>query len=437
MSFQSPENQLKEAVAALGELKSLAETLKVSTEAKTQTDERLAKVEASIVVFGEQIEAMAAKLPAVLKKKIDAALDKEEEKQMEEEANELGGVNSTVISTKKKKKAPVAKEEEDEELMDEPVKIKSKKAAEAEDEEEDEEEMDPEASDGKIPPQFLKHIKKKKAADEEGEDEAELEEDAEKGDAEAKKAGVPPQFLKHMKKKMKGKPAGPVAAEGEDEAEEGEEADEAEEEMEEEEVKAKKVKAKKKAAEPVEDEEEEEEVEAKKAPAKKKAEEVAAPETQVAAVEAKASAEVFDPPMPANPVAEQTPAPVATAPVINAELESMKAELVAQAKSREDALASVSKMKAEFDSLIERISTHEKAEKSAEERVAKTIASLGVHPVASDAIASDDKPKTPEELAKEYQALEQSDTKEARRFWLKHADAIRSAAFGKSVRNFA
>ena len=445
MSFQSPENQLKEAVSALAELKALTETLKVSAEAKTQADERLAKVESSVASIGEQIESLAKKMPQFIK-------DKMKEDEVEEEANEIGGVNPTVISTKKKKKQPVAVKEgketeeedlvEEEELMDEPVKKKSKKAAE--ETEEEEEEVEAEAKGGKIPPQFLKHIKKKKAAEEAEEEEVEEEveakaaEEVEKEDEEvteevAKKAGVPPQFLKNMKKKEEEEVEAKAAEEVEEKEEEVEEkaadpaivkkmkegilesvkdakelekakkdtkaAEETEEEEVEEEEEAAKVKSKKKAAEPMEEEEEEEEPKAKKS---KKA-------------------------------TEEVPAPVAESnTIVNSELELLKAELASQAKSRDEAIASVTKMKAEFDSLMDRISNHEKAEKTAEEKVAKTIASLGVQPVGTEALASDDKPKTPEEIAKEYQALEQTDAREARRFWLKHGDAIRSAAFGKT-----
>lgn len=445
MSFQSPENQLKEAIAALGELKSLAETMKVSAEAKTQNDDRLAKVEASIASVSEQIDTLAKKMPQFIKDKI------KEKEDGEEEANEIGGVNPTVIS--KKKKQPIAAEvTEDEELMDEPVKKKSKKLAAETTEDEDV----TNEGEGEV---------------EEGEDEAELEADAKK-----KKAGIPPQFLKNIKK-MKDKAKNKMAAEedGEDEAEAGAEADAEEQDMEEEEMKAKKSSKKTKAAEPMNKKEEDEENTEEEArdcgpkgkPQKGKfaTEQTEAPvadepskeiNAQETTIEAKAEEAPVAPAVEATsapaevltPVAQEVAdvAPVAEevkietkaeAPVINAELEALKAELSAQAKAREEALASVSKVKAEFESLMERISKSEKAEKTAEEKVAKTIASLGVRPVASDAIASDDKPKTSEELAKEYQALEQTDPKEARKFWLKNAEAIRSAAFGKSVRHFS
>jgi len=456
MSLQSSESQLKEALAALGELKALTEGLKAHAEDKTASD-RLQKIESAIEEFKtvgssltEKMLAFEGKIESLAKAKskageLEITIEHESEEdskneegkgEMETEANTLGGINPTVIQ-KKKKKQILAKE--DAQLVDEKIEKKSgMKAAEATED----------------------VTNKGKGVDQEGMTEGEIEEEA-KGKS---KAEIPPQFLKNIKKKKEEADKGEMKAA--DAAESDMEYPDNWDEMDKEEQdawmkeNAKSSKAKTKAAEPMEEEVKKDKANCgPKGPMKASDEVVEAtadsneqPEIKAeeAKVEIKAEESV------ATTVAEEAPAvaPVAVeqAPVTKAEevaapvtnevkieahaevvsLDSSKDLLAKELKAKEEALAEVGKMKAEFESLMERIAKVEAAEKSAEARVAKAMSNLGVDPVASNADITDDKPLTPEDINKQYLALSQTDAKEARRFYLKHENEIRSAAFGKT-----
>jgi hypothetical protein len=377
MSQTSPENQLKEALAALSELKTLAESFKTNNEAVASAEERISKVESAVEEIKNLATAMGYTAEAVAGKGKGpyGPMKKDEDKELEPEAaesNTIEGVNKTIVKDKKKDALALDKEDV-EELKEKPLK-KSKKAAE-EEEGEDEEEEAPKSKKAKKAAEEMeedeeeeeapKSKKAKKAADEEEEDEEEEK---------AKKAALPPQFLKNIKKKK--------------------------EEMEDEET-AKKTKAAEEAEED-EDEDEEEEVKSKKS---KKADDTVAPEV----------------------VAQESTTSVSD------ELEALKAKHAEEVKAREDAMASVSKMKTDFESLLERIAKVEAAEIAAEAKVAKAVADMGAEPVADSPVAEDDKPKSAEEILKEWQSIK--DARESRAFYLKNEEVIRSATFGKIRKN--
>lgn len=426
MSQTSPESQLKEALAALGELKSLAEGFKAQTEAKAQTEERISKAEAAIEDFkallasvGEKVDTLAAQNKGPEKPKTVGPAPEYAEEPVD--ANQIGGVNKTIVKTKKKKQPLAAEGEED-----------------MEDEEEDEEKMSKKGRGN-----CGKDKGPRAAEAEEEEDMEDEEEETEAKGKKAKKAGIPPQFLKNIKKKkeeMEDDESEPKAEEAEEDME-----DEEEEEM------SKKSKKAKKAAEPMEDEEEEDEEETEKMSkkkGKKASEEVVtpsaetneeeAPKAEEATVEAKAE-EVSAPlaeaaPAVSAPTVQETPAPKAEAvPAAVSEIEALKAKIASEAKAREDALAQVTKMQADFQNLSDLIAKYEASQKTAEEKVAKTVAQMGVEPVASSPAAEAEAVQTPEDIMKEYSSIK--DAKAAREFYLKHEETIRSAAFGIKRRN--
>lgn len=381
MSQTSPENQLKEALAALSELKTLAEGFKSKAEIVASADERISKVESAVEEIKALATSMSAQVETLAKRDInkDVTLPAKDIAAEAADANSIEGVNKTIVKSKKKDALAAEEgEDEEEEMEDEEEEVKSKKskkakkAAEAEEDEEEEDEDEDEEEEikskkskkaGDIPPQFLKNIKKKKE---------EMEED-------------------NLEKKTKG-------AEAEDD----------EEDM----------------------EDEEEETKSKKS--KKAAEVVAEPVAQApAAVEAPAT----EAPAAPAPVAEVTaPAPAPVAEDTHAkEIAELKAKFEAELKTRDEALASVGKMKAEFESLLDRINAYEASNKSAEDKVAKAVAQMGAEPVIDAPVAEEDKPKTAEDLMKEWQSIK--DAKESRAFYLKHEETIRNAAFGKVRRN--
>jgi hypothetical protein len=382
MSQTSPEVQLKEALAALSELKTLAEGFKSKAEVVASADERISKVETAVEEIKTLATSMAAQVDALAKGSVQMdtnAPAKGIDGTQAAEANTLEGVNKTIVKSKKKDAvAAEAEEEEDEDMEEEEAKSKkskkAKKAAEAEEEDEEEEDES-------------KAKKAKKAAEaEEDEDEDEDEEDMKS--KKSKKAGdIPPQFLKNIKKKK--------------------------EEMDEE-----KLEKKTKGAE--EDEEEEDEDEAKSKKSKKASETEEAPVAEEVAPVA---------------VPEESPAPVAQEAAVSHsnEIAELKAKFEAELKARDEALASMGKMKSDFESLLDRINAYENSKKSAEEQVAKAVAQMGAEPVSDAPVAEDDKPKSAEDIIKEWQSIK--DAKESRAFYLKHEETIRSAAFGKVKKN--
>jgi hypothetical protein len=119
---------------------------------------------------------------------------------------------------------------------------------------------------------------------------------------------------------------------------------------------------------------------------------------------------------------------------LDAELAKAKETLAYEAKVKAEANATVQALTAKYEALLAKVSGIETNTKSVEEKVAKTVASLGVEPVASmpnemEAVAQASAPKTAQELLKEWESI--ADAKASRAFYVKHQDAIISATFPK------
>lgn len=162
---------------------------------------------------------------------------------------------------------------------------------------------------------------------------------------------------------------------------------------------------------------------------------------QAVAEEAKPAPVAEAAPVVAQAVVEEAPAPKAeaVAPSVKAEIpaeilakvaevDSVKETLAKEIKVRDEALAQVGKMKADFESLLERIAKVESQELKAEKVIAKKVAEMAVEAVAAP--ASDEAVKTDEDILKEFNALSKSDPKAARVFYLKNESTIRAASWG-------
>lgn len=172
-----------------------------------------------------------------------------------------------------------------------------------------------------------------------------------------------------------------------------------------------------------------------------KAEEVAAPAPVAEA--APAPTPVAAAPVAEPVAAEVKPQPKAEAPAAPAispellakiaEVDALKAALAAEVEARKEALASVSKVKGEFESLSERIAKVEKDDMKAEKVIAKKVAEMAVEPVAA-AVATESAEKTPEQIVAEFNHLAQTDSKSARKFYLANEEVIRTYSFGKKAK---
>lgn len=119
---------------------------------------------------------------------------------------------------------------------------------------------------------------------------------------------------------------------------------------------------------------------------------------------------------------------------LDAELAKARESLALEAKVKMEANATVQALTAKYEALLAKVSGIESNSKTVEEKVAKTVASLGVEPVSSmpteiESVAQTLAPKTAQEIIKEWESIQ--DAKASRAFYVKHQDAIISATFPK------
>ena len=115
---------------------------------------------------------------------------------------------------------------------------------------------------------------------------------------------------------------------------------------------------------------------------------------------------------------------------LDAELVKAKETLALEAKVKEAAMATVAGLSAKYEALLAKVSGIESSSKTVEEKVAKTVANLGVEPVSAEVLAVESgKAKSAEELLAEFDSIEDAKTKRA--FYKKHEAVIVSAAFPK------
>jgi predicted nucleic acid-binding Zn-ribbon protein len=115
---------------------------------------------------------------------------------------------------------------------------------------------------------------------------------------------------------------------------------------------------------------------------------------------------------------------------LDAELVKAKETLALEAKVKEAAMATISGLQSKYEALLAKVSGIESNTKTVEEKVAKTVANLGVEPIAAE-IQSEAavKEKTAAEIVAEFESI--NDAKEKRAFYKKHAQTIIDATFPK------
>lgn len=107
----------------------------------------------------------------------------------------------------------------------------------------------------------------------------------------------------------------------------------------------------------------------------------------------------------------------------------MDSELIKSKEAKQVALASVADLQSKYEALLSKVSGIQSEAKTVEEKVAKTVASLGVEPVSNSPaeIANEVIEKTAEEILKEWSAM--TDAKAKRAFYLKHQSTLVEATF--------
>ena len=101
-----------------------------------------------------------------------------------------------------------------------------------------------------------------------------------------------------------------------------------------------------------------------------------------------------------------------------------------EAKVKEAAMATISGLSAKYEALLAKVSGIESNSKTVEEKVAKTVANLGVEPIAADMQSENIvKEKSATEIVSEFESI--NDAKEKRAFYKKHAQTIIDATFPK------
>lgn len=116
---------------------------------------------------------------------------------------------------------------------------------------------------------------------------------------------------------------------------------------------------------------------------------------------------------------------------LDAELVKAKETLALEAKVKEAAMATISGLQSKYEALLAKVSGIESNTKTVEQKVAKTVADLGVEPIAAEVVAVDAvKEKTAEEILAEFDSI--TDAKTKRAFYKKHEHTIQTAAFPKA-----
>ncbi len=115
---------------------------------------------------------------------------------------------------------------------------------------------------------------------------------------------------------------------------------------------------------------------------------------------------------------------------LDAELIKAKETLALEAKVKEAAMATVAGLQSKYEALLAKVSGIESNSKTVEEKVAKTVANLGVEPIAAEIQAEASvKEKSATEIVAEFESIQ--DAKEKRAFYKKHAQTIIDATFPK------
>lgn len=112
---------------------------------------------------------------------------------------------------------------------------------------------------------------------------------------------------------------------------------------------------------------------------------------------------------------------------LDAELAKAKETLALEAQMKKAAMDTVAQMNAKYEALLAKISNIETSNKTVEEKVAKTVASLGVEPVINSPAEAAVITKSAEDIVKEWESI--ADAKQARAYYLKHQKEIASATF--------
>ncbi len=119
---------------------------------------------------------------------------------------------------------------------------------------------------------------------------------------------------------------------------------------------------------------------------------------------------------------------------LDAELVKAKETLALEAKVKEAAMATISGLQSKYEALLAKVSGIESNTKTVEEKVAKTVANLGVEPIAAEIQAEASvKEKSAAEIVAEFESI--ADAKEKRAFYKKHAQTIIDATFPKPRRS--
>jgi hypothetical protein len=107
----------------------------------------------------------------------------------------------------------------------------------------------------------------------------------------------------------------------------------------------------------------------------------------------------------------------------------MDSELIKSKEAKQVALASVADLQSKYEALLSKVSGIQSEAKTVEEKVAKTVASLGVEPVTNSPseLSVEATQKTAEEILKEWSAM--TDAKQKRAFYLKHQPMLMEATF--------
>ena len=115
---------------------------------------------------------------------------------------------------------------------------------------------------------------------------------------------------------------------------------------------------------------------------------------------------------------------------LDAELVKAKETLALEAKVKEAAMATISGLQSKYEALLAKVSGIESNTKTVEEKVAKTVANLGVEPIAAEIQAEASvKEKTAAEIVAEFESID--DAKAKRAFYKQHAQTIIDATFPK------
>lgn len=169
---------------------------------------------------------------------------------------------------------------------------------------------------------------------------------------------------------------------------------------------------------------------AEQAPVEKVAEVVAPTPVAETVVDAPVAETIVAPSIDINALVEAKVAEVAQkfASTLS-KFSEMDSELIKSKEAKQVALASVADLQSKYEALLTKVSGIQSEAKTVEEKVAKTVASLGVEPVTNSPaeMSVEATQKSAEEILKEWSAM--TDAKQKRAFYLKHQPTLMEATF--------